>query len=148
MPIRATKTSGGRGGWSLRQLLDRWPGKQTFGTFRFLPGFFLLGAALEFTMIKWTVGETNFCESDSQCPAWFFLVCKSRIKASQFYTSKSNLVLHTFPILFCRQDLQEATSEQRAGVRGVSQGSPSSHAKKRTKVALIRIVRKTFYAIL
>ena len=27
---------------------------------RFLPAFFCLGAALEFSMINWTVGETNF----------------------------------------------------------------------------------------
>ena len=27
---------------------------------RFLPFFFGLGAALEFSMINWTVGETNF----------------------------------------------------------------------------------------
>ena len=27
---------------------------------RFLPAFFGLGAALEFSMINWTVGETNF----------------------------------------------------------------------------------------
>ena len=38
------------------------PGKQTLGIYRFLPFFFGLGAALEFSMINWTVGETNFCE--------------------------------------------------------------------------------------
>ena len=42
-------------------LLDRVPGKQRFGNYRFLPLFFILGASLEFLMIKWTVGETNFC---------------------------------------------------------------------------------------
>lgn len=36
------------------------PGKNTFGVYRFLPFFFLLGASLEFSMINWTVGETNF----------------------------------------------------------------------------------------
>ncbi|XP_030378425.1 small integral membrane protein 4 [Scaptodrosophila lebanonensis] len=45
---------------SLRRLLDSWPGKQRFGVYRFLPLFFVLGAALEFSMINWTVGETNF----------------------------------------------------------------------------------------
>lgn len=47
---------------SVRRLLDSWPGKRRFGIYRFLPLFFVLGAALEFSMIKWTVGETNFCE--------------------------------------------------------------------------------------
>ncbi|KAL9885510.1 small integral membrane protein 4 isoform X1 [Glossina fuscipes] len=39
---------------------DYWPGKKRFGLYRFLPLFFCLGAALEFSMINWTVGETNF----------------------------------------------------------------------------------------
>ncbi|KAH8287699.1 hypothetical protein KR054_011725 [Drosophila jambulina] len=47
---------------SVRRLLDSWPGKRRFGVYRFLPLFFLLGAGLEFSMINWTVGETNFCE--------------------------------------------------------------------------------------
>ncbi|KAH8354711.1 hypothetical protein KR084_003261 [Drosophila pseudotakahashii] len=47
---------------SVRRLLDSWPGKKRFGVYRFLPLFFLLGAGLEFSMINWTVGETNFCE--------------------------------------------------------------------------------------
>ncbi|XP_023161248.1 small integral membrane protein 4 [Drosophila hydei] len=45
---------------SVRRLLDNWPGKRRFGIYRFLPIFFVLGAALEFSMINWTVGETNF----------------------------------------------------------------------------------------
>ncbi|XP_050300601.1 small integral membrane protein 4 [Anthonomus grandis grandis] len=44
----------------VRRLLDRWPGKKTFGIYRFLPLFFVLGAALEFSMINWRVGEVNF----------------------------------------------------------------------------------------
>ncbi|ALC48260.1 CG32736 [Drosophila busckii] len=44
----------------VRRLLDSWPGKRRFGVYRFLPIFFVLGAALEFSMINWTVGETNF----------------------------------------------------------------------------------------
>lgn len=47
----------------LRKLLNQWPGKNIFGIYRFLPAFFVLGAALEFSMINWTVGETNFCKS-------------------------------------------------------------------------------------
>lgn len=43
----------------ITQVLSKLPGKR-FGVFRLLPYFFLLGAALEFTMIKWQVGETNF----------------------------------------------------------------------------------------
>ena len=44
----------------IRRVLDSVPGKQIFGIYRFLPAWFLLGAALEFSMINWTVGETNF----------------------------------------------------------------------------------------
>lgn len=46
----------------LRWFLDRWPGKKYFGIYRFLPIFFVLGAALEFSMINWHVGEVNFCK--------------------------------------------------------------------------------------
>ncbi|XP_055598052.1 small integral membrane protein 4 [Uranotaenia lowii] len=52
MRIRRSRT--------LKQLLDLWPGKNTLGIYRFLPLFFGLGAALEFSMIHWRVGETNF----------------------------------------------------------------------------------------
>jgi len=44
----------------LTKILDKVPGKRFFGMYRFLPFFFILGATLEFSMIKWTVGETNF----------------------------------------------------------------------------------------
>lgn len=44
----------------LVKILDSFPGKSRFGLYRFLPFFFGLGAALEFSMINWTVGETNF----------------------------------------------------------------------------------------
>ncbi|XP_066140058.1 small integral membrane protein 4 [Euwallacea fornicatus] len=44
----------------IRRFLDRWPGKETLGVYRFLPLFFVLGAALEFSMINWNVGEVNF----------------------------------------------------------------------------------------
>lgn len=46
----------------LQRFIESWPGQKTFGVYRFLPLFFGLGAALEFSMIKWTVGQTNFCE--------------------------------------------------------------------------------------
>ncbi|KAH8387947.1 hypothetical protein KR093_010444 [Drosophila rubida] len=49
----------------VRRFLDNWPGKRRFGIYRFLPIFFGLGAALEYSMINWTVGETNFCRCDS-----------------------------------------------------------------------------------
>lgn len=42
-------------------IIKQWPGEKTFGIYRFLPLFFALGAALEFSMINWTVGTTNFC---------------------------------------------------------------------------------------
>ncbi|CAH0546434.1 unnamed protein product [Brassicogethes aeneus] len=44
----------------LKKILDKWPGKRQLGIYRFLPLFFGLGAALEFSMINWEVGETNF----------------------------------------------------------------------------------------
>lgn len=46
----------------IQRLVEAWPGKQRLGIYRFLPIFFGLGAALEFSMINWTVGETNFCK--------------------------------------------------------------------------------------
>lgn len=46
----------------IRNTLNKWPGKKYFGIYRFLPIFFVLGAALEFSMINWHVGETNFCK--------------------------------------------------------------------------------------
>ncbi|GFG39858.1 hypothetical protein Cfor_08838, partial [Coptotermes formosanus] len=45
---------------TLQRLLDKWPGKKYFGIYRFLPLFFVMGAALEFTMINWHVGQVNF----------------------------------------------------------------------------------------
>ncbi|XP_052865303.1 small integral membrane protein 4 [Anopheles cruzii] len=44
----------------IKKLLDLWPGKSALGIYRFLPIFFGLGAALEFSMIHWRVGNTNF----------------------------------------------------------------------------------------
>ncbi|XP_022908503.1 ubiquinol-cytochrome c reductase complex assembly factor 5 [Onthophagus taurus] len=45
---------------TLKKLLNKWPGKKYLGEYRFLPLFFLLGASLEFSMINWRVGQTNF----------------------------------------------------------------------------------------
>lgn len=45
---------------TLTRLLDAVPGKTRLGMYRFMPFFFVLGAVLEFSMINWTVGETNF----------------------------------------------------------------------------------------
>lgn len=45
---------------TLKNLLDLWPGKKYLGIYRFLPLFFGLGATLEFSMIHWRVGDTNF----------------------------------------------------------------------------------------
>jgi hypothetical protein len=44
----------------IQKFLNAWPGKKTFGLYRFLPLFFVLGGALEFSMINWRVGEVNF----------------------------------------------------------------------------------------
>lgn len=43
-----------------QRALDKWPGKAYLGVYRFLPGFFLFGAALEFSMINWHPNGTNF----------------------------------------------------------------------------------------
>lgn len=47
---------------STARILNKLPGKKIFGIYRFLPIFFLLGASLEFSMIKWEVGpnKVNF----------------------------------------------------------------------------------------
>ena len=45
-----------------KSFFDLWPGKKYFGIYRFLPLFFIAGAALEFTMINWHVGDVNFCK--------------------------------------------------------------------------------------
>ncbi|XP_044762271.1 small integral membrane protein 4 [Coccinella septempunctata] len=47
----------------LAKILDKWPGKTYFGIYRFLPLFFVAGAALEFSMINWRVGEINFYDT-------------------------------------------------------------------------------------
>jgi len=44
----------------VRKFLNRIPGKRYLGMYRFLPLFFTLGAALEFSMINWQVGEVSF----------------------------------------------------------------------------------------
>jgi len=43
----------------LRKLINKLPGK-ALGEYGLLPIFFIFGAALEFSMIHWQVGEVNF----------------------------------------------------------------------------------------
>uniref|UniRef100_A0A8I6AQ87 Ubiquinol-cytochrome c reductase complex assembly factor 5 n=1 Tax=Rattus norvegicus TaxID=10116 RepID=A0A8I6AQ87_RAT len=45
----------------LRRALQRVPGKQRFGIYRFLPFFFVLGGTMEWIMIKVRVGQETFC---------------------------------------------------------------------------------------
>ncbi|KAI6077119.1 Small integral membrane protein 4 [Aix galericulata] len=52
----------------LRRLLRRVPGRQRFGTYRFLPFFFLLGGAMEWFMIHVRIGKETFCECRVLCP--------------------------------------------------------------------------------
>ena len=59
-----------RGFAPVRRLLDRFPGKETFGIFRFLPLFFCLGATMELVMVKWTVNGANFCEHLTTVPSF------------------------------------------------------------------------------
>lgn len=51
------------------KILERVPGKERFGNYRFLPFFVLFGASLEFVMINWTVGpnKVNFCNNSCMC---------------------------------------------------------------------------------
>lgn len=44
----------------IRKILDAVPGKNTFGIYRFLPAFVLVGAGLEYTMIHWEFKGHNF----------------------------------------------------------------------------------------
>ena len=57
MAIRKFKGDG-----VIRRFFKAWPGEKRFGVFRFLPFFVFVGASMEFTMIHWTVGTTNFCK--------------------------------------------------------------------------------------
>lgn len=41
-------------------IINNLPGRKRFGIYSILPLCFLAGAVLEFSMIHWTVGETNF----------------------------------------------------------------------------------------
>lgn len=45
--------------WVLK-LLSKYPGERALGPYRFIPVYFILGAALEFSMIKWNAGGVNF----------------------------------------------------------------------------------------
>jgi len=46
----------------ITQLIQRIPGHSRFGIVTIMPLFFLVGAALEFTMIKWKPNGVNFYE--------------------------------------------------------------------------------------
>jgi hypothetical protein len=46
----------------VRRVLQRVPGKQRFGIYRFLPFFFVLGGTMEWIMIKVRVGQETFCK--------------------------------------------------------------------------------------
>lgn len=46
----------------VRRALQRVPGKQRFGIYRFLPFFFVLGGTMEWIMIKVRVGQETFCK--------------------------------------------------------------------------------------
>lgn len=46
----------------VRRVLQRVPGKQRFGVYRFLPFFFVLGGTMEWIMIKVRVGQETFCK--------------------------------------------------------------------------------------
>lgn len=67
----------------LTKVLDAFPGKKTFGLYRFLPFFFVLGASLEFSMINWTVGETNFYRTYKKRQALDYLEQKKEEESVQ-----------------------------------------------------------------
>ncbi|XP_032451774.1 small integral membrane protein 4 [Nasonia vitripennis] len=63
---------------SFRWLLNAYPGKKYFAEYRFLPIFFLGGAALEYLMIHWTVGETNFYRTYKKRQVDEIIECKEK----------------------------------------------------------------------
>lgn len=67
----------------LTKVLDAFPGKKTLGLYRFLPFFFVLGASLEFSMINWTVGETNFYRTYKKRQALDYLEQKKEEDSTQ-----------------------------------------------------------------
>jgi len=63
---------------TVTKILDLVPGKARFGVYRFLPFFFLLGASLEFSMINWTVGTTNFYQVYKRKQAQYLIETKNQ----------------------------------------------------------------------
>ncbi|XP_068453693.1 ubiquinol-cytochrome c reductase complex assembly factor 5 [Clinocottus analis] len=45
---------------NVRYLLSLVPGKQRFGTYRFLPAFFCIGGVMEWIMINVRIGQETF----------------------------------------------------------------------------------------
>jgi len=48
--------------YSIRKLIQSFPGERQFGPYRFLPVYFILGALVEWSMINWSPSGVNFCE--------------------------------------------------------------------------------------
>ncbi|RUS72924.1 hypothetical protein EGW08_019320 [Elysia chlorotica] len=44
----------------VESFVKKWPGKRYFGVYRFMPLFFVMGATVEFAMIKWRPLGVNF----------------------------------------------------------------------------------------
>ncbi|XP_051173036.1 small integral membrane protein 4 [Leptopilina boulardi] len=44
----------------IARFIQKVPGEKYLAEYRFIPLFFILGAVLEYSMINWHVGETNF----------------------------------------------------------------------------------------
>ena len=57
-------------------MLDAVLGKKIFWFVQVSSCFFILGAALEFSMINWTVGETNFYRTFKKRQALDFIEAK------------------------------------------------------------------------
>lgn len=47
----------------ITRILSAVPGRRTFGIYRFMPFYFLLGAALEWSMINWRPNGHNFYDT-------------------------------------------------------------------------------------
>lgn len=58
----------------LQKFVEKWPGEKYFGEYRFLPLFFILGAALEFSMINLRVGSVNFCKNSTLWFQYYFCI--------------------------------------------------------------------------
>ncbi|KAG8194885.1 hypothetical protein JTE90_029176 [Oedothorax gibbosus] len=64
----------------IANLIHKFPGEKWFGFYRFLPIFFLSGAGLELTMIKWEFNGVNFYKTYKRRQAEEIVAQEIRLK--------------------------------------------------------------------